>query len=455
MRGGMGQGRLPPDEQEVQEARPRERPQERPEDAGVQPCRNREQRGGPREHGLEEEVRRQQGVLPEIAGPGLSEQVRRVDRGQRGDRQPGEREDARHPAPSEQAGQHVRGQHSGERGDDERAAHQPTRPLRAGEDQVEPFRMLEVGDQEGSGRGERGGGEDGSRPEPEGARPGQPPAEDPQQGHEVRAGGDPLGPGVEAHPPVPRGLMRDVIAQQRGRRGIVPSAGVAGGDLIGEPALLAPHEEAAFGAARGDRVEGRLMGAAIEELRQRRFLGAPDGDRLAVHDPRDQGSGIVEVADQDGLRRADHDAGRLEPHVDAVRAEVAFLRRMIVGVDEDGVVGAGGDAGFAADADGLVEVDDAVRPPVHRGGGAGGDAGGIVALVAAGHLKDPAGLGKCSDVDILHVGAGDRQRDLILGLARGRAGVTADAARVIDDFGPLHRAGRKGRRRRAAGRGLW
>ena len=52
-------------------------------------------------------------------------------------------------------------------------------------------------------------------------------------------------------------------------------------------------------------------------------------------------------------------------------AEVALLGGVIVGVDEDGVIRAGGDACLAADADPFVEVDDAVRPAVHRSGRAG------------------------------------------------------------------------------------
>ena len=134
------------------------------------------------------------------------------------------------------------------------------------------------------------------------------------------------------------------------------------------------------------------MGSPVEELRMGLLLGPPHGHRLPVDHLGDPGGRLVHVADHDGLGGADHHAGRLEPDVQAVSAEVALLGRVIFGVDEDGVVGAGGDAGLASDADGLVEIDDAVRPLVHGLGRAGGDTGWIFTLVAAGNLKGPAGF---------------------------------------------------------------
>ena len=70
--------------------------------------------------------------------------------------------------------------------------------------------------------------------------------------------------------------------------------------------------------------------------------------------------GVVEVAHPDRLGGADHDAGRLEPLVDAVGAEVALGRGVGVLVDVERVVRAGLHAALAADAAVAVEVDDAV-----------------------------------------------------------------------------------------------
>ena len=147
---------------------------------------------------------------------------------------------------------------------------------------------------------------------------------------------------------------------------------------------------------------------------------------------------IVHVADQNRLRRTNDNARRFESHVDAMRAEVTFLSRVIFGIDEDRVVRTRGHAGFAADADRFIEIDDAVGAFEHRGRRTGGDARRMRALIAARDLMRAARLRKDADVDVLDVSARDGKRHEILRLARGRAGVTADAAGVVDDLGPLH-----------------
>ena len=43
-------------------------------------------------------------------------------------------------------------------------------------------------------------------------------------------------------------------------------------------------------------------------------------------------------------------------------------------------------------------------------------------------------LRKDSNVDVFHIRARDRERNLVLGLAGSRAGVAADAARLVDDL---------------------
>src|SRR5439155_23630794 len=129
-----------------------------------------------------------------------------------------------------------------------------------------------------------------------------------------------------------------------------------------------------------------------------------------------------------------------------MRAEVALLRRVIFRVDEDRVVGTGGDAGLAADADVLVEIDDAIGAAVHGRGWTSGDTGRVIALVAAGDLKGAAGGGELSDVDVLDVSAIHAERNGILRLTSSAAGVTADAAGLVDDLSPLHRFGHRAER---------
>ncbi len=93
------------------------------------------------------------------------------------------------------------------------------------------------------------------------------------------------------------------------------------------------------------------MRAFVEKLGQRFFLRPAHVHRFAIDDLPDIRRGVVHVSDQNCLCGADDDTGRLQPHIDPVRAEVALLSRMIFRIDKDRIVGAGGHAGFAADAD--------------------------------------------------------------------------------------------------------
>src|SRR5512132_1648261 len=120
-----------------------------------------------------------------------------------------------------------------------------------------------------------------------------------------------------------------------------------------------------------------------------------------------------------------------------MRAEVALLSGVVFGIDEDRVVGTGGDARLAADAGRLVEVHDAVRPFEHGRGRAGGYTRRVRALIAASDLERAPGLRKDADVDGLDVRPRNPQRHLVLGLACGRAGMTADAASLVDDLDPV------------------
>src|SRR5207245_5312325 len=101
--------------------------------------------------------------------------------------------------------------------------------------------------------------------------------------------------------------------------------------------------------------------------------------------------------------------------------------RVIVGIDEDRVVGARGDAGFASNADVLVEIDDAVGTAEHRRRGTRRYARRVIALIAARDLERAARCGELSDIDVLHIRAIDAEGNGVLRFASGAAGVTADA----------------------------
>ena len=110
---------------------------------------------------------------------------------------------------------------------------------------------------------------------------------------------------------------------------------------------------------------------------------------------------------------------------------------MIVRIDEDGVVGTSSHAGFATDADRFIEIDNAVRAFEHGRGGASRNARRMGTLITTGDLVCATCLREDAHVDVLDVGARDADGYDIFRLAGGRARMTADAARVVDDLGPL------------------
>ena len=112
---------------------------------------------------------------------------------------------------------------------------------------------------------------------------------------------------------------------------------------------------------------------------------------------------------------------------------------MIFRVDEDGVVGTSSHAGFATDADRFVEIDYAVGAFEHRRRRARRDAGRMRTLIAARHLMRAPHRGKHTNVNVLDVSSRNRKRYQVFGFAGGSARVTANAARMVDHLGPLHR----------------
>src|SRR5215472_16081770 len=141
-------------------------------------------------------------------------------------------------------------------------------------------------------------------------------------------------------------------------------------------------------------------------------------------------------------RTDDHTCG-LQSHVHPMSAEMALGGGSAVRVDVDGIVGAGLQAGLAADAEIRVELDDPTVAPVHRRRRADRHAGRPRAVIAASDLKVAPGLREDPLLDILDPGAVNAERDLVLRLTRGGARMTADALAVVDQEGVVHLASRE------------
>ena len=255
-------------------------------------------RGRAREQRLHQEVGRQQRILPQVAGLRLGEQVGRVHRRHRGQRDSGQRQHANDTGGSRPGRAQVACQHGPETRQHESSPHQPTSPLGTQEDVVKAPGMLQIPDQKARGDSQKGHRQQRRAEEPERVRPRERPEEDEQQGRQIRSGRDRLGPGVEADARVPGSAVGHVVAQDCGG-GRVARPGVAGSHLMGAAPLLAPHEQPPFRAGRRQRVEGGLTRVLVEELRAGLLLWAPDREGILVDHLRHLGQRVVEIADQD------------------------------------------------------------------------------------------------------------------------------------------------------------
>ena len=89
-------------------------------------------------------------------------------------------------------------------------------------------------------------------------------------------------------------------------------------------------------------------------------------------------------------------------------------------------------AGFTANTNGRIELNDAIIPLIHRRDRANTYAGRIGTMIAARHLKTAAHIRVRTRFHILDPGAIHPNRYLILRLARGGTGVTTDALALVN-----------------------
>jgi hypothetical protein len=98
----------------------------------------------------------------------------------------------------------------------------------------------------------------------------------------------------------------------------------------------------------------------IEQLGSGSLLRLPHRDVLACQHVTDLAGGIVHVPGDDGMFRANDDAGRLQANICTVGAVMALGGRAGIWIDVDGIVWTRLQARLAANANAPVEFDDAV-----------------------------------------------------------------------------------------------
>ena len=104
----------------------------------------------------------------------------------------------------------------------------------------------------------------------------------------------------------------------------------------------------------------------------------------------------------------------------------------------DRIVGARLHAALAADANRVVEFDDAVVALVHRSGRTDAHAGWVCAVVAARHLEMASAVRETPGFNRFHPSAVNTEWNIILAFAGSGAGMAADAGSVVDDESKIH-----------------
>jgi len=127
----------------------------------------------------------------------------------------------------------------------------------------------------------------------------------------------------------------------------------------------------------------------------------------------------------------DHASG-FQSDFGAMRAEMALGGSAIVRVYVNRIVRTSLHAGLAANATVGIEIDDPVLALIHRGHRTDGDAGRLLAMIAARDLEYPARVRENAFLHVLDPGPVHSHGHLVLGLARHRTSVTTDALAVID-----------------------
>jgi hypothetical protein len=119
-------------------------------------------------------------------------------------------------------------------------------------------------------------------------------------------------------------------------------------------------------------------------------------------------------------------------------AVVAFCCGMRIRIDIKRIVRASLHTGFAADTAVFVEVDDAVVAEKQRFYGADFNAGGIRAVVAAHHGKQPPGVGKYPLFDLFYVCPEYAEGYFVFAFTGRCAGMAPDTLSVVNNESVFH-----------------
>jgi len=161
-------------------------------------------------------------------------------------------------------------------------------------------------------------------------------------------------------------------------------------------------------------------------------------DRLNTQELADTAGRIVDIAHPDRFGGADLNTSGLESLINSMGTEIAFCCRVRVVIYIDSVVRARLHAHLAADAQGVIEIDDAVGPDEQRLGGAASYAWRISAVVAPHNAHLTRGGGVLTLIHIFHPRAKLPNGNIVFGLAGHRAGMATNTGPLINGKAVAH-----------------
>src|SRR5262249_41847896 len=209
-----------------------------------------------------------------------------------------------------------------------------------------------------------------------------------KRGQKERTRRDRLSPQICRNAPTPRLFVRDVISG-------------AGHSLFGFGNEFLKIDRRIVGCVRPHihRVSAlkigaysALVGAYVVELGTSPLFGFSHDSALAANQSRYGRFGIVEISGDYSLFRADYNARGLQPDLNAMSAEVAFLRRVGIRIDVERVVRASLHAAFTTDAIFGIEIHDSVFALEQCSDRTDCDARRVVAMIATQHGEMALGI---------------------------------------------------------------
>src|ERR1700694_2677502 len=126
--------------------------------------------------------------------------------------------------------------------------------------------------------------------------------------------------------------------------------------------LLGEHVSVLPGQTRG--LKQIALNSYVKKFRFSTLLGLAHGNLFSSHHAAGLACRIVQIAGDYRLRRTDDHTGRFQLVLHAVSTEITFGGSVVVGINIEGVVGAGLHASFTADASLVVKVYDSIRTAV-------------------------------------------------------------------------------------------